>query len=127
MLRLMAERPEVRVVSDQIGTPTYAPDLAAAMWTLAAQDRNGIYHYTDSGVASWYDFAVAIQEEAVALGLLERAVPIIPIRSADYATAARRPHYSVLDKTKTIEALGYAPPHWRANLRRMLSEIKTNG
>ncbi|SOB81124.1 dTDP-4-dehydrorhamnose reductase [Sphingomonas guangdongensis] len=127
MLRVMAERDEVRVVADQIGTPTYAPGLADAMWQLAAQDHNGIYHYTDSGVASWYDFAIAIQEEALALGLLNRAVPVVPIRTADYPTPAKRPHYSVLDKSKTIAALGYAPPHWRSNLRVMLSEIKANG
>jgi dTDP-4-dehydrorhamnose reductase len=66
MLRLMAERDEVRVVADQIGTPTYAPALAAALWTLARMAPTGIHHYTDSGAASWYDFAVAIQEEALA-------------------------------------------------------------
>ena len=71
MLRLMAAHPQVRVVADQIGTPTYAPGLAAALWTLAGQGAHGLYHYTDSGVASWYDFAVAIQEEALILGLLE--------------------------------------------------------
>ena len=62
MLRLFRERPEVRVVADQIGTPTYAPGLAAALWELAGQLATGIHHYTDSGVASWYDFAVAIQK-----------------------------------------------------------------
>jgi dTDP-4-dehydrorhamnose reductase len=127
MLRLMAERDEVRVVADQVGTPTYAPDLAAALWALAAQDHNGIYHYSDSGVASWYDFAVAIQEEALAIGLLNRQVPVHPIGTVDFPTPAKRPHYSVLDKTKTIAALGYVPPHWRSNLRVMLSEIKANG
>lgn len=127
MLRLMAERPEVRVVADQIGTPTYAPGLAAALWTLAAQDARGIYHYTDSGAASWYDFAVAIQEEAVALGVLECTVPVIPIATADYPTPAARPHYSVLDKTETCAALGGPAPHWRDNLRLMLREIRDHG
>ncbi len=127
MLRLMAERPEVRVVADQIGTPTYAPDLARALWTLADQSASGLYHYTDSGAASWYDFAVAIQEEALAAGLLDRAVPVIPIATADFPTPAKRPHFSVLDKTKTVAALGAPAPHWRSNLRLMLSEIKTNG
>jgi len=123
MLRLMAERPEVRVVADQIGTPTYAPALAKALWTLAEARFTGMHHYTDAGAASWYDFAVAIQEEALASGLLDRAVPVIPIATADYPTPARRPHYSVLDKTSTYAALGGPAPHWRANLRTMIAAI----
>ncbi|MDY7523896.1 dTDP-4-dehydrorhamnose reductase [Sphingomonas sp. 10B4] len=127
MIRLMGERPQIRVVADQIGTPTYAPGLAAALWSLAGQERIGLYHYTDSGVASWYDFAVAIQEEALAAGLLERAVPVVPISSAAFPTPARRPQYSVLDKSSTFEALGGAAPHWRSNLRVLIGEISTNG
>lgn len=127
MLRLMAERPEVRVVADQIGTPTYAPGLAKALWTMGINGVTGIHHYTDSGAASWYDFAVAIQEEALAIGLLEKGVPVIPINTADFPTPARRPHYSVLDKSSTIAALGAPAPHWRANLRVMLGEIAANG
>lgn len=127
MLRLMAERPEVRVVADQIGTPTYAPGLATALWALAEKGVTGIHHHTDSGAASWYDFAIAIQEEALAIGLLDMAVPVVPIATADFPTPARRPHYSVLDKGSTIAALGEPAPHWRVNLRNMLSEIKTHG
>jgi len=127
MLRLMAERPEVRVVADQIGTPTYAPGLAAALWTMAAKGTKGIHHYTDAGACSWYDFAVAIQEEALATGLLDNAVPVIPINAADYPTPAERPHYSVLDKTSTFAILGGPTPHWRENLRKMMAEMKTNG
>ena len=127
MLRLMAERPKVRVVADQIGSPTYAPGLAAALWTLAAKGATGIHHYTDAGVASWYDFAVAIQEEALASGLLDKAVPVIPIATADFPTPAVRPSYSVLDKTATYAALSGPAPHWRTNLRTMMREIKTNG
>ena len=123
MLRLMAERDEVRVVADQIGTPTWAPDLAAALWALAGQAATGIWHYTDAGVASWYDFAVAIQEEAIARGMLTRAVPVIPIATSDYPTPAVRPSYSVLDKTATWAALGRVSPHWRANLRIMLQGL----
>lgn len=127
MLRLMAERPEVRVVADQIGTPTYAPGLAAALWALVRQGVYGIHHYTDSGVASWYDFAVAIQEEALAAGLLDHAVPVLPITTADFPTPARRPSYSVLDKSSTFTALGAPAPHWRVQLRQMIKDIKANG
>ena len=127
MLRLMAERPEVRVVADQIGTPTYAADLAAAFWAMASKDVHGIHHYTDSGAASWYDFAVAIQEEALAAGLLDKAVPVIPIPTSAYPTPARRPFYSVLDKSSTIDVLGSPAPHWRTNLRRMMAAVLAEG
>jgi dTDP-4-dehydrorhamnose reductase len=127
MLRLMSERPEVRVVADQIGTPTYAPGLAEALWTLSAQSAIGLHHFTDAGSASWYDFAVAIQEEAGAIGLIEKLVPVIPIATSDFPTPAKRPAYSVLDKTATFAALGGASPHWRVNLRTMLQEIQTHG
>ncbi len=124
MLTLMASRDEVRVVADQIGTPTHAATLADAVWNFAALGTSGIRHVTDAGTASWYDFAVAIQEEALALGLLGRAVPIIPIVSTDYPTPATRPAYSVLDKSRSWEDLGLVAPHWRAALREMLVELK---
>ena len=127
MLRLMRERPEVRVVADQIGTPTYAPGLARALWALAEQGASGTHHYTDAGACSWYDFAVAIQEEAVAAGLLTKAVPVVPINTSDYPTPARRPPYSVLDKTSMFALLGAPTPHWRSNLRTMIDGIKTDG
>jgi dTDP-4-dehydrorhamnose reductase len=127
MLRLMAKRDEVRVVADQIGTPTFAASLADALWRLHAAGAKGLFHYTDSGAASWYDFAVAIQEEALAIGLLARAVPVIPIATSDYPTPAARPHYSVLDKSATFALLGGAAPHWRVNLRKMLKEILEHG
>lgn len=127
MLRLMAEWDEVRVVVDQIGSPTFAGGLAQAVWALDAVGATGIHHWTDSGAASWYDFAVAIQEEALALGLLSRAVPILPISTTAYPTPARRPHYSVLNKEATFALLGKPAPHWRENLRRMLKDIQTNG
>jgi dTDP-4-dehydrorhamnose reductase len=127
MLRLMAERDEVRVVADQIGTPTFAASLADALWRLHAAGAKGLFHYTDSGAASWYDFAVAIQEEALAIGLLTRAVPVLPIATSDYPTPAARPHYSVLDKSATFALLGGAAPHWRVNLRKMLKDILEHG
>lgn len=127
MLRLMAERDEVRVVTDQIGTPTWATSLAAGIWKLTAAGASGLYHYTDSGAASWYDFAVAIQEEALALRLLDRAIPVLPIPSSAYPTPARRPHYSVLDKEATGALIGAPAAHWRANLRLMLREVRAQG
>jgi dTDP-4-dehydrorhamnose reductase len=126
MLRAMRERPEVRVVADQIGTPTYARNLAAAIWALTAGDAQGIYHFTDAGVASWYDFAVAIAEESLARGILERTPAIVPICTADYPTPARRPAYSVLDKTKTSLLLGNWGQHWREALRCMLNRLVRN-
>lgn len=113
MLRLMAERDEVRVVADQVGTPTHAASLARAIWALHA--HHGIFHWTDAGITSWYDFAQAIQDEALRLGLLTRAVPIVPIATADYPTPARRPAWSVLDKSATWAITGPAR-HWRHEL-----------
>ena len=102
MLRLMREKEQVSVVCDQIGTPTWATSIATAIWGLIeAQVPGGIYHWTDLGVASWYDFAVAIQDEALARGLLDRTVPVIPIPSSAYPTRARRPAFSVLDTEST--------------------------
>jgi dTDP-4-dehydrorhamnose reductase len=123
MLRQMSERDAVRVVADQVGTPTHAVSLARATWTLIARGASGIHHFTDAGVASWYDFAVAVQEEALGLGLLDRAVPVVPIATGQYPAAARRPPYSVLDKAATWEALGGPARHWRAELRDMLAAL----
>jgi dTDP-4-dehydrorhamnose reductase len=122
MLRLMRERDEVRVVADQIGTPTWARSLASALWTLAADRARGLHPFTHPGVASWYDFAVAIQEEACTIGLLDRAARIVPISTADYPTPAKRPAFSVLDKSATWNLIGGPAPHWRANLRACLQE-----
>lgn len=127
MIRLMTEREEVRVVADQIGTPTFANGLAEALWALDSAGARGIHHWTDSGAASWYDFAVAIQEEALALGLLARKVPVLPIPSSAFPTPARRPHYSVLDKEASFALLRQPAPHWRDNLRLMLKDLKTHG
>lgn len=121
MLRLMQAQAEVRVVADQLGTPTHAASLARATWALLGQ--SGIHHWTDAGTASWYDFAVAIQDEALALGLIDRPATITPIRSVDYPTAARRPAYAVLDKTETWAITGPAA-HWRHELRACLAAIK---
>jgi dTDP-4-dehydrorhamnose reductase len=127
MLRLMNERNEVRVVADQVGSPTYAGGLAKALWTLALDGAAGTFHNSDSGVASWSDFAFAIQEEALALGLLQRAVPVIPIATAEWPAPAPRPRFSVLDTRLTWPHLGGPPLHWRVNLRIMLREVQQHG
>ena len=125
MLRLMAEREELGVVDDQVGTPTWAKELAKTIWLIAGKtDMQGTYHWTDDGKASWYDFALAIQEEAYGLGLLQKMIPIKPIKTEEYPTPARRPAYSVLDKTSTLEALDCKAPHWRKSLIKMLIELK---
>jgi dTDP-4-dehydrorhamnose reductase len=123
MLRLMHERDEVRVVSDQFGTPTSARGLAAAIWALVACDARGILHWTDAGSASWYDFAVAIRDEAVALGSERlRATRVTPIRTVDFPTPARRPAMSVLAKDATWRLVGPGR-HWREALRDELAQM----
>jgi len=124
MLRLMETKRQVRVVADQVGTPTAATSLSQAIWALAFQsDLSGIYHWTDAGVASWYDFAVAIAEEAAALGLLPAGVRVDPITTAEYPTPARRPAFSVLDSRELLRALSLTARHWRAALRLELQEL----
>lgn len=125
MLRLMGERDQLGVVCDQIGTPTWANGLARTLWQIAARgDIAGVHHWTDLGVASWYDFAVAIQQEALVLGLLEREIPIRPIATSDYPTPARRPSYSVLDKHSLQQLAIGEGMHWRTALSAMLAELK---
>ena len=125
MLRLMSERDELAVVADQVGTPTWAHGLAEAVWACAARPQlSGFYHWSDAGVCSWYDFAVAICEEALALGLLAKPVKIRPITTAEYPTQAPRPAYSVLDKTDSWRDFGLAGVPWRQQLRAMLEDYK---
>lgn len=124
MLRLMSEKPALGIVGDQVGTPTWARGLAQACWAVAAIRAEGLYHWTDAGVASWYDFAVAIQREAINAGLLDTAIPINSIRTEDYPTPAARPSFSVLDKTRIIEDTGIPLVHWQDQLTAMLCELK---
>lgn len=123
MLRVMRANGAVRVVADQVGTPTAARSLAEALWRIAANPGiRGVHHWTDAGVASWYDFAVAIAEEGAELGLVPREVTVTPITTSDYPTAARRPSYSVLDK-RSLAPYGLSPGHWRKRLRAVMKEI----
>ncbi|MEL6131520.1 MAG: sugar nucleotide-binding protein, partial [Cyanobacteria bacterium J06628_4] len=126
MLRLGADRPVIKVVSDQVGTPTWANDIAettARLITLPVAETAGTYHFTSSGAISWYDFAIAIFSEALELGLLTNAPDIVPITTAEYPTVAQRPANSALYCTKLRDLLGQAPPYWRDSLRQMLREL----
>jgi len=126
MLRLGKERQELRVVADQIGSPTWAGDLAAAIVQLIPQltpELAGTYHYTNSGVASWYDFAIAIFEEAQQLDFPLEIQRIIPITTPEYPTPAKRPAYSVLSGQKMSAILQTPAPHWRHSLRKMLWDL----
>ena len=125
MLRLMADKPQLAVIDDQIGTPTWAKGLAEACVSAAEDKTAGVYHWTDEGVASWYDFALAIQELGIDKGLLDKPIPVLPIPSSQYPTPAKRPHYSVLDKQTAREAFASCKPtHWRKQLASMLDEFK---
>ncbi len=125
ILRLAKERDSLGIVADQVGTPTYVMHLAHMLWQLVRQKPSQkIWHFSDAGVASWYDFAMAIVEEAHANGLLTQQPVIKPITTADYPTPAHRPGFSVLNKTDTWCNLNIAPVHWRAALIQMLSVLK---
>jgi dTDP-4-dehydrorhamnose reductase len=123
MLQLMKEKQSLKVIDEQIGTPTWAYGLARAIWTALEKDTAGTFHWTDAGVASWYDFAMAIQEEGITAGLLDYSIPILPIPTHQYPTPAKRPMYSVLDKTSFWQTLSISPVHWRAQLRSMIKEL----
>jgi dTDP-4-dehydrorhamnose reductase len=125
MLKLLKERSVVRVVADQIGTPTSAASLAGCVWRAAHDSgASAVLHFSDAGVASWYDFAMAIYEEARAAGLLRRDVQILPIGADEYPTPATRPSYGVLEKRATLERLQVEPIHWRAALRSVVRQVR---
>lgn len=126
MLRLMKDRKDISVVADQTGTPTLVDSLATAVWGLADNEISGVHHWTDDGCTTWHGFATAIEEIGYRSGLLESRTRVNPITTTDYPTPARRPAYSVLDKTTTWDALEgtRAMPsiHWRENLNNMITE-----
>ncbi|MBQ0724952.1 MAG: dTDP-4-dehydrorhamnose reductase [Cycloclasticus sp.] len=124
MLKLGAERDSLAVIYDQIGTPTYANDLAQAIMTVAQSEEfnkaiftTEIYHYSNEGVCSWYDFAKAIFGES---GL---SCQVTPIETKDYPTAAKRPAYSVLNKSKIKQTFNLTIPYWRESLKMCLAEL----
>lgn len=117
MIKLSKEHTQLNIVSDQIGTPTYAGDLAQLIITIINSDCKdyGLYHYTNEGVASWYDFAMAIFEER------NIDIKVFPIKSEKYPTPAKRPHFSVLDKTKIKTKLRIDIPYWKESLKKAIS------
>lgn len=121
MLRLSAERESLNVIFDQVGTPTYAGDLADAILCIAHKKvvdfHPSIYHFSDEGVCSWYDFTVKI------LQLAGRQCTVNPIETKDYPTPAARPHYSVLNKTKIKTTYGIHIPHWEESLKRLIEKL----
>lgn len=122
ILRLAGERPEIMVVADQIGTPTYAEDLARAIVAIMGSEERieheGIYHFSNEGVCSWYDFAREI------VRLSGRECKVVPVTTAEYPTKTQRPAYSVLDKTKIRDTFGIEVPEWKNALERMMESNK---
>jgi dTDP-4-dehydrorhamnose reductase len=147
MLRFMAEKEQLGIVYDQVGTPTWAKGLAKMIWSLIKLESHKavektpslqalqpssiegrtealLLHWTDAGVCSWYDFAIAIQELAIEKGMLDKAIPIRPIPASAYPTPAARPSFSVIDKTSAEQESGVETIHWRKQLSGMLDELK---
>lgn len=121
MIRLGNERPELGVIADQIGTPTYARDLARIIMTAISKGiQPGIYHFTNEGVASWYDFTKAIHRLA---GIT--TCHVRPLHTSEYPTAAQRPPYSVLDKTKIKQTYDIEIPYWEESLKECIDKLMT--
>ena len=124
MIKLGSERESLNVIFDQVGTPTYALDLADAILKAMDQtidtdhDKGGVYHFSNEGVCSWYDFTIKIHEIA---GI--NTCKVNPIETKDYPTKAARPHYSVLNKTKIKQTFNITIPHWEASLKDCIKEL----
>ena len=122
MMRLGKEKSELGVIFDQIGTPTYARDLARAIFTAIEQGvQPGIYHFSNEGVISWYDFTKAIHRIA---GI--STCKVRPLHTSEYPTPAHRPHYSVLDKTKIKQTYGIEVPYWEESLKECIELLNCN-
>jgi len=124
MLRLMGEREQLSVVDDQIGSPTSSNGLAALIFAMILKDGyQGIYHWSDGASISWYEFALEIQDQALQEGLLGKAIPISPIATSEYPTPARRPAYSVLDRTRAMAEFDCPGAEWQAQLNLVIKEL----
>ncbi len=124
ILRLGSEREELGVIDEQLGSPSSTVDISQAMYALIEKECTGVYHFTNEGIASWYDFAQAIVEEARSLEFDLKIKRLKPIPTHAYPTPAARPAYSVLSKEKIRGILDYPVPHWRTSLKTMLKKLK---
>ncbi len=124
MLNFAAERDEIRIIDDQLGSPTWTGDIAEAITLLIYSEATGIYNFTNEGVASWYDLASEVVTVARQLGYPVQTKYVRPIPACDYKTLAIRPAYSVLSKRKIRATLNYHIPHWRESLREMLTQLR---
>jgi dTDP-4-dehydrorhamnose reductase len=123
-VQLLAAGRPMRVVDDQVGTPTRAAHLAEALWRIAARpDVSGLLHFTDAGVASWFDVAIAVSDALRTAGHLGKGAGVTPARSDQFPRPARRPQFSVLDKHASWEVIGYVPPHWRQGVIASAMEL----
>lgn len=122
MLKLGKDRDELKIIADQVGSPTYAIDLAAAVLHIieSGSTAYGVYHYSNEGVTSWYDFAQGIFD------ISKTKVKVFPIRTAEYPTKATRPAYSVMDKAKIKKTFGIEIPYWRHSLERCIQALTQN-
>jgi len=122
MLQLMRTKDKINVVADQFGNPTWTCDLASAVLKVAErQKKPGIYNFTNEGIASWYEFAIEIQKQALEKKLLDTAIPIIPVTSSEWKSDAKRPLWSALDKSKIEETFGVQVPLWQDSLSKYLA------
>lgn len=119
-MRLGTEKDELKIIADQIGTPTYAIDLADCILTIIQSNNKayGIYHYSNEGVTSWYDFAMGIFDIA------KIDVKVYPVRTSEYVTRAVRPAFSVMDKSKIKKTFGISIPYWRESLVRCIGKLQ---
>ena len=128
MLKLHSEKEYIKVVSDQIGCPTSARELSKVCWKIVALKKKNklpfMLHWTDAGVASWFDIAVAVGEIGLELGIIKKKAYVFPIHTCEYPTPAQRPKYSLLNTSKTCKYLNIRANHWRENLINLLIEYK---
>lgn len=126
LLKALRSTETLSVVVDQVGCPTSAREFASALWSVSTDSLNGVYHWANLGSASWHDFAREIAQNAQDLDLLEGSGTIQPVTSAEYASRANRPAYSVLDPAKLIDAIRVAPSPWKQALRSDMRRGRTN-